>query len=393
MTTRRRAADRPGDLEVPQHRAGVTLRTERDVIETLVGRTVTVEDIYAACEAAGVVDRDRGADVVHGRSDTRWRRRARGALQSLRRCDRAARVADGTWLIRGTVKAPLQLILLVAGDPSRMELVLTSAETLLASCEEQPALILADPPWGLGIGATDRPDRDNGERLYARDPRHLVGGYRDVDPGEYAEFSHRWITAAARLLPAGGYLAIVTGPGQSARVQITAEDAGLTFINQVIVPRRFAIPTSRRFSHAHTVITIACCGAERQRRRFFAVPTGLPKARSGRDYPLDVWSELGKHERRGRVRYPTMLHPSVPDRLIVALTPGVENGGRPWQSLVVDPFVGGGETAIAAVRRQRRFLGGDVNPRALRLTAARLSAEAGPVPGSLASSGHGAGHA
>lgn len=378
MTPRAHAHKQAAEIEVPRRMAGVTLRTERDVIETMMGRTVTVEDIYAACQAAGVVDRDRGAEVVHGRGDTRWRRRARGALQTLRRSDRAVRVADGTWLIRGTVEAPTHLILLVAGDPSRMELVLASAETLLASCEEPPALILADPPWGLGIGATGRPDRDNAERLYARDPQHLVGGYRDVDPSEYAEFSQRWITAAADLLPAGGYLAIVTGPGQSARVQITAEEAGLTFINQVIVPRRFAVGTSRRFSHAHTVITIACLGTEQQRRRFFAVPADLPKARSGRDYPLDVWSDLGKHERRGRVRYPTMLHPAVPDRLITALTPGIDNGGEAWQSLVVDPFVGGGETAIAAFRRQRRFLGGDVNPRALRLTAARVSAEAVP---------------
>lgn len=387
MTSQGRAPGWPGERAVQM--AGVTLRTERDVIETLAGRTVTVEDIYAACEAAGVVDRDRGADVVHGKADTRWRRRARGVLQTLRRCDRAARVADGTWLIRGSVEAPLQLILLVAGDPSRMELVLASAEALLASCEEPPALILADPPWGLGIGATGRPDRDNAERLYARDSRHLVGGYRDVDQGEYAEFSQRWITAAAGLLPAGGYLAIVTGPGQSARVQITAEEAGLTFINQVIVPRRFAIATSRRFSHAHTVITIVCRGAERQRRRFFAVPADLPKARSGRDYPLDVWSDLGKHERRGRVRYPTMLHPAVPDRLITALTAGCENGGEAWQSLVVDPFVGGGETALAALRLQRRFLGGDVNPRALRLTAARVSAEGVRIQRSCASSKRG----
>lgn len=56
-------------------------------------------------------------------------------------------------------------------------------------------------------------------------------------------------------------------------------------------------------------------------------------------------TDVGQHERRGRVRYPTMLHPAVPERLINALTPGPENGGRAWQALVVDLLTGGGESA------------------------------------------------
>lgn len=356
------------------------LRTERDVIETLHGRTVTVDQIYAACESAGVHTRNQGTDVVHGHQDTRSRRRARGALQTLRRAGRAHRVAEGTWLVDGQLAddRATHLVLILTGDPSLIELVLASAEQLLHECDEPPALILADPPWGLGINRTGRPTRDNGERTYARNATHLVGGYQDVDPASYAEFTQRWVCAATQILPTGGYLAIITGPGQAARVQVTAEDCGLTFLNQIIVPRPFSLPTCRRFSHAHSVATILCSGPTSSAARFFAVPADLPKARSGRDYPLDIWGDIGKHERRNLVRYPTMLHPTIPTRLITALTPGPDNGGQPWQALVVDPFVGGGQTAIAAYETQRRFLGGDINPRALRLTAARLSMEAQP---------------
>lgn len=110
----------------------------------------------------------------------------------------------------------------------------------------------------------------------------------------------------------------------------------------------------------------------------------MPTARSGRPYPRDLWSDIGKHERRGIVRYPTMLHPAVPRRVISALTPGPENGGRPWQSFVVDPFLGGGETMLAAVHLQRRFLGADINPGALRLSASRFVAEPGLGPAATA---------
>lgn len=373
----------------------MTLRTERDVIETLTGRAVTMAEVYAACDEAGVSSRANGEEVIHGASDTRAKRRARSALQHLKATGRAHRVGDGTWLIDGnpesvdTTRADVlsSLVLVIGGDVSAMELVLSSAERLLNETDEQPALILADPPWALGINgkttSDGRPDgeRANGERVYARDPENVVGGYEDVDVSDYAEFSQRWIEAAARLLQPGGYLAIITGPGQSARVQITAEDAGLTFVNQIIVPRPFALPTKRRFSHAHSVATILCSGPEANRHRFFHTPADLPKAASGRDYPLDVWSDVGKHERRGLVRYPTMLHPIVPARLVSALTPGPDNGGEPWQSLVIDPFVGGGETGVASVRLMRRFRGGDKNPRALRLAAARVTAEAHTIPG------------
>ena len=63
-----------------------------------------------------------------------------------------------------------------------------------------------------------------------------------MDPAEYAEFTATWITAAAAALRPGGYLAVVTGAQQAARVQVTAEDAaGLTYVNS-----QSALNTRRR---------------------------------------------------------------------------------------------------------------------------------------------------
>jgi hypothetical protein len=39
---------------------------------------------------------------------------------------------------------------------------------------------------------------------------------------------------------------------------------------------------------------------------------------------------------------------------------------------IVDPFVGGGAIAEACMLLERRFIGADVNPHAVRFTAARL---------------------
>lgn len=67
----------------------------------------------------------------------------------------------------------------------------------------------------------------------------------------------------------------------------------------------------------------------------------------------------------------TDLFCSLPLRLVERIVSSFSGPGEH----VVDPFLGGGTTAVACQRVVRRFTGGDVNPGALRFTAARLLAE------------------
>lgn len=364
------------------------LRTERDVIEALAGRSVTMEELYEACRSAGIAERDGGLDPIVGHgSDQVFKRRVRSILQTMRRTGQAQRVANTTWVIDGDREAPRRALLVICGEPGQLELALAEAGELLGSLDETVDLIIADPPWGLRRPSFgDSADRI--EHAYVRDSEKVVPGYVDVPPDEYAEFTADWVGAAAAALRPGAYLSIITGPSAAARVQVAGEDAGLTFVNQVVARRPFAMRTTRRFAHAHHVITILCAGPLASRRRFFAVPNDLPKARSGTDYPLDFWSDVPKpKERQGLLRYDNTLPGLIPQRLMHALTAGPENGGRPWQSLVVDPFLGGGTTAFVAHRERRRFVGGDVNRHSLRYVMARVSTDAPhapPLPGMVA---------
>lgn len=362
------------------------LRTERDVIESLAGRAVTMAELYAMCEEAGVADRNGGRAPIEGfGTDQVFKRRARCVLQSLRKAGRAERVAGCTWVIDGRRVMPKRCLLIIAGEPCHTELVLADAAQLLSQLDEQPDLVLADPPWALDRNALRNAGRDRGERIYRRDSSKVVPGYIDVPAHLYAEFTERWITAAAGALRPGAYLAVITGPSAAARVQVAAEDAGLTFVNQVVARKPFALQTSRQFSHAHSVVTIMCAGPLSSRRRFFAVPADLPRARSGALYPLDFWPDMTKPaERPGQLRYDNTLPDLQVRRCLHALTPGPENGGEPWQSLVVDPFLGGGTTALVAHRERRRYVGGDRNLHSLRYVMARF-VEAAATPSLFAS--------
>jgi DNA modification methylase len=361
--------------------APAELRTERDVIETLAGRTVTLDEIYDGCRDARITDRDDGHAPIAGHGgDTVWRRRVRNTLQSLRRQGRAERVGPGQWIIDGSRSRPERSLLIVSGDVHDFELVLADAATTIRTSDEPFDLVVTDPPWALEVTSLPDSGVDRIEHAYVRDSSKVVDGYHEVPAHQYREFTERWIAAAAGAIRPGGYLAVITGPTGAARVQCAAEDAGLTFMNSISVRRPFAMRTTRKFAHSHTVVTILHAGPYTSPDRYFTAPADLPKAASGRSYPLDVWTDVPKFERPGLVRYPCGgLHPVIVRRIVHALTRGPEAGYAPWHDRICDPFLGGGTTATVALDEQRRFRGGDLNPNSLRFTMARLAAEHPPA--------------
>lgn len=364
---------------MPTPHRGDRPTTERAVLAARTG-VYSLAEIYAAVEAAGAQHtlRDGGDEIVAGLTDTRWKRRVRGALQTLKREGRARRLGDSVWILEGTPVAPRRALLVsLAGGHRDVELRLARASELLAELGEPADLICCDPPYGLGVGGGHR--ADVGARVYGRNGELVVPGYVDVPAGAgYREFTAEWMTSAVGALRPGGQLAVVTGPQQAAYVQLAAEDAGLTYVNSLAVGKVFPLRTTRRWAHAHWTVTVMTKGRLDDPRRVFTAPPDMPKARSGRDYPQDLWAvgSVGRGDSRpGALRYANSLPVLLVDRLVGALTRDPADAARP--DLVCDPFLGGGTTALVACRRGLRFIGGDLNPAALAFTAARLSAELG----------------
>jgi DNA methylase len=346
----------------------MALRTERDVAEALDDGAFTVDELYEACVAAGVSQRDHGHRPIatHG-SDQVYKRRARGALQTLRRCGHARRVAPGTWIITGTRERPrCALLVPLSGDLATMELVLGDAIDILAQAEEPVDFVVTDPPYSLQRGHADAAYR----RTYRRDHDRVMPGYIDVPAAAYAEFTAGWVTAAARALRPGGHLAVVTGPQQAARVQVAGEAAGLSYVNSIAVKRHFPMRTTRRLAHSHWTVTVLCRGPLDSPARYYACPDDLPRARSGLDYGQDLWLDIPPHYRLGELRWDNELPPLLIHRLVRAFTRQPTPGQL--AELIADPFLGGGTTAWVTLALGRRFLGGDLAPEALRLTMARI---------------------
>jgi hypothetical protein len=183
---------------------------------------LSIEDIYAACEEGADIARDNGHEPPdeHHPSDTRWRRRARGALQNLRRCGRARRVGAGTWVLNApAARATVFLLINADAELRAVELRVGDACDLLGSLAGLD-LVLTDPPYALARDS----DPERVTHMYARDHSRVVGGYIDVRADAYREFCREWISAAARAMRVGAQLAVITGPQRAAHVQIAAEE-------------------------------------------------------------------------------------------------------------------------------------------------------------------------
>ncbi len=83
------------------------------------------------------------------------------------------------------------------------------------------------------------------------------------------------------------------------------------------------------------------------------------------DATLDVWEIRPESARR--VRHPAPFPVELPQRLIELYTFG--------DDLVLDPFLGSGSTAVAAVRKGRRYVGYDTDPTYISIAKERVSEE------------------
>jgi site-specific DNA-methyltransferase (adenine-specific) len=227
-------------------------------------------------------------------------------------------------------------------------------------------LIIADPPYGLG-------------KDYGNDSDHLSGA-------EYVDFSRRWLEAVLPKLKPDGSLYVFLSWQNSPEV-FSLFKTRLIMLNEIIWDRR--VPSmggsTRRYSSVHDNIGFFA----RSRNHYFDIDSvrvpydaATKKARSrsifvGKKWlelghnPKDLWSVSRLHRQDPeRAEHPTQKPLELVRRMVLASCPP---GG-----LVLDPFMGSGTTAVAALSAGRRFAGFEINPDYFAVAAARVQS---PVDG------------
>ena len=210
-------------------------------------------------------------------------------------------------------------------------------------------LVVADPPYGLG-------------KDYGNDSDCLSGA-------AYREFSRRWADAVIPKLKPGGSLYVFLTWQHSPEV-FSYLKTRLLMVNEIIWDRK--VPSmggsTRKFSSVHDTIGLFAVSKdyyfdldsvriaydpETKKARTRSIFVGKKWLEVGYN-PKDVWRETRLHRQDPeREDHPTQKPLKIVERMVLASSP---SGG-----LILDPFMGSGTTAVAALKHGRRFIGFELN--------------------------------
>ncbi len=216
-------------------------------------------------------------------------------------------------------------------------------------------LIFADPPFNIG---------------YKYDKY-----YDKVKSKNYIAWTKVWMSACKKVLKPHGSFCIAIGDDYAANVKLIADEIGLFMRNWIVWHYTFGQQTKNKFARAHTHIFYFVNDKNNFTFNDWAVRVPSDRQLIYNDrranpqgkMPDDVWTEYSRvcgtfNERQD-------WHPcQMPESLLKRIIAASSNSG----DLVLDPFIGSGTTAAAAVQLGRDYAGIDISEQYVANTKARL---------------------
>ena len=228
-------------------------------------------------------------------------------------------------------------------------------EQLAAMPAESVNLVVADPPYNIGI------DYGNGSRA-------------DLLPdAAYTEWTRRWVEAAARTLADDGSMWVICGQEYAGDHQIAMRDAGLHWRNTVTWVETFGVSCRRKFNRTSRPMHYFTkhprrftFNVDELRTRSRRQELGDTRANPAGKVLDDVWTfsrVCGTF--RERVK-------GVPTQLPLALVRRIIRGVSRPDDLVLDPFTGSGTTGVVCMEHGRRFQGIELRPEFAEIARRRI---------------------
>jgi len=220
-------------------------------------------------------------------------------------------------------------------------------------------LIVTDPPFAIGFKAK----RSN----YNRTGSRVLEGYNEITRSDYFAFTVEWMREAYRLLKRSGSMYVFSGWNNLKDILNALDAVGFITVNHLIWKYQFGVVTRRKYvtSHYHCLYV---CKDERERKFF-------PYARYGKDEKdsdgrslhyrdkEDVWY-IKREYWTGSQKTPTKLPAEIIRKI---LSYSSEKG-----DVVLDPFLGSGQTAVVSKMMGRRYIGFEIVPEYFEFAKRRL---------------------
>lgn len=197
--------------------------------------------------------------------------------------------------------------------------------------KESVDLVVTDPPFAIKFKAK----RGN----YNRKGSNVLEGYNEIKELDYPKFSKDWIKEAFRVLKPNGAMYVFSGWNNLKDILDALDEVGFTTLNHLIWKYQFGVYCSKKFvtSHYHILYVVK-----------------NPKVwtfNKQDQYPEDVLV-INREYWTGKIKTPTKLPTALLKKLI--LCSSNEN------DIIMDCFMGSGQTAVVSKMLKRRFVGFDM---------------------------------
>lgn len=213
--------------------------------------------------------------------------------------------------------------------------------------DESIDLVLTDPPYNVAS-----PHKLTVRHGVLMSTREAWGAWDTFDPAAYDALIDRVISESYRVLKPGGAFYMYSAREDSGYFVRRAKSHGFTYRNQLALIRKCPLPSM----------------AKRNWRSAFElclyVTKGKPKTFNFLSQPecVNVYSYHATHKQTD--------HPTEKPLEIIRRMVEVSSNPR---EIVLDPFMGSGTTAVAAVQTGRHYIGFDTSSAYVRMARERIA--------------------
>ena len=223
-------------------------------------------------------------------------------------------------------------------------------------------LILTDPPYNASNGGVNLPDNKTGGAYYkVNEEWDKFGNYTD-----YMQFTKKWVEEADKLLAPNGSIMVCGSLHNIGEVIVALKGKGYKFINLITWKKNNPMPSITKRTLTHSTEFIAWFAKGKGWKFNYKNMKKYSQGKQLRDvweFPICQGSERIKGK-DGRAAHPTQKPLELFKRLVEMAT---DEG-----DIIIDPFMGSGTTAIAAMQLNRDWIGIDNNKEYIDLANKRI---------------------
>ncbi|MCX7970404.1 MAG: site-specific DNA-methyltransferase [Negativicutes bacterium] len=180
------------------------------------------------------------------------------------------------------------------------------------------------------------------------------------------QFNLEWLSRCQRLLTADGTIWVSGTQHVIHSVGFAMQQLGMKLLNDIVWEKPNPPPNLSCRYFAHSAETLIWAGRNKQTKHLFNYR--LMKEINGGKQMKSVWRIAApRPQEKAFGRHPTQKPVELLERIILA-----SSREQDW---VFDPFAGSATTGVAAVRCGRRFVGCELDGKAVELSRQRLQAE------------------